>query len=64
MLFNIQAKTRKTKDGYYQPVLIIDGKIRHTPDDWQYPSIDKKTAQKQAEWWKYESTQCGYVTMI
>ncbi len=60
----IEAKTRKTKDGYFQPVLIIDGKIKHSPKDWNCPHIDKKTAQKYAEIWRNESLACGYVTTI
>jgi len=61
---NIQCKTRKTKDGYYQPVLIVDSKIRHTPKDWAEPSLDKKTALKHAEFWRNESLQCGYIINI
>lgn len=61
---NIVAKTRKTKDGYFQPVLVIDGKVKHTPKDMSEPSIDRKTAQKYADIWRNESMECGYVTFI
>jgi len=60
----LQAKTRKTKQGYFQPVLIVDGKIKHTPPDMAYPSLDRKTAQKHAESWERESIECGYITQI
>ena len=63
-MINIQAKTRKTKQGYFQPVLIVDNKIKHTPRDMSEPSLDRRTAQKYANAWRNESILCGYVTDI
>ena len=56
----IEISTRKTKQGYYQPILICDGQ-KYTPNDWSEPSITRKHALNHAEWWKLESKQVGYI---
>ena len=60
--FDVKASTRKTKDGYYQPVLIVEGTVKHSPK--QHPCLTRETAQRQAEHWRKESLLCGYVTYI
>jgi hypothetical protein len=60
----ITVSTRKTKDGYFQPVLTIDGIAKHTPKDWSEPSLDRATALKYGHAWKNESLACGYITNI
>lgn len=60
----IRATTRKTKDGFFQPVLtVIDGNYKksYTFKDNQYPSIDRKTAQKYADIFRNESLASGCV---
>lgn len=63
-MVDIKATTRKTRQGYYQPVLIVDNKVKHTPADMAEPSLDRRTAQKYANAWRNESIQCGYITHI
>lgn len=59
---NIKAITRKTKDGYFQPVLIVEETgQRYTPSDWADPSLDRKTAQKYADIFKNEALRNGYI---
>jgi hypothetical protein len=58
----VKAATRKTKDGYFQPVLIVtETGQRFTPGDWSCPCIDRATAKKQAEWFCHEATQTGSI---
>lgn len=61
----ITTSTRKTKDGYFQPVLIVEQtKQKYTPDDMNCPCLDRKTALKQAEQWRLECYQVNYITRI
>ena len=58
----IKATTRKTKQGYFQPVLIVEEtKQRYTPRDMSFPSIDRKTAQKDANAFRIEALQIGKI---
>lgn len=58
----ITATTRKTKAGYYQPVLIVnETKQRYTPPDNTCPCLDRATALKQAQSFANEAREIGYI---
>ncbi|TRZ49157.1 MAG: hypothetical protein D4S01_09150 [Dehalococcoidia bacterium] len=56
----ITVSTRKNKDYYHAVLVVTDGDYRKT-----YISKDmfvsRKTAKKQAEWWKHESIELGQI---
>ena len=57
----IKATARKDGEYYRAVLIVLDGEYRQ-----EYRSSDmfvtRKTAQRQAEWWRHESIELGQVT--
>lgn len=61
----LRATTRKTPQGYFQPVLVVlETGQRHSPADMNCPLLDRQTAQKYADLWRADSLAAGRITDV